>query len=250
MSLLDVLVFDTWTQLVLVAAVLLVAQLVYVVLGFGSGLIAVGALAMILPDLHDAVVLLLLVNLPAELWVVCSSWRRVQWAGVSLILVGVGGGIPVGTAVLAMAQPTIVLAVLGGFLVCAGLLFSCLPAGHPRRLPALIAPAVGLVSGILTGLFGTGGPPLILYYRWANVDKATFRGCLMAIFLIMTVVRVPSYLVAGLVSVERLYSGLVMLPVTIVGVALGNRIHLELSEQTFRRLVCGVLVLIGVLLLV
>ena len=37
-------------------------------LGFVAGLVAVGALALLVPDIRDVVVLLLLVNLPAELF--------------------------------------------------------------------------------------------------------------------------------------------------------------------------------------
>jgi uncharacterized membrane protein YfcA len=68
-------IFDSTPQFVIVCLILAVAEMVYVLLGFGAGLIAVGTMALLLPELKDAVVLLLLVNLPAELWVVRSSWR-------------------------------------------------------------------------------------------------------------------------------------------------------------------------------
>ena len=63
-----------------------------------------------------------------------------------------------------------------------------------------MAGPVGLSSGLLTGLFGTGGPPLVLYYQLSGADKAAFRGNLMAIFLLMTLVRVPSYAGMGLIT--------------------------------------------------
>ena len=85
-------IFDSLPQFIIVCLILAAAEAVYVLLGFGAGLIAVGAMALLLPELKDAVVLLLLVNLPAELWVVRSSWKRISWRGVLVIFVGAIGG--------------------------------------------------------------------------------------------------------------------------------------------------------------
>ena len=54
-------------------AVVLLFDLVYVLLGFGSGMLAVGMLAAILPELRDVVVILLVLMLPAEFWWVACS---------------------------------------------------------------------------------------------------------------------------------------------------------------------------------
>ena len=64
-------------------AVLVAAQVVYVTFGFGAGLIAVGSLALVFPDVKDAVVLLLLVNLPAELLVAWHARREVRWRPIA-----------------------------------------------------------------------------------------------------------------------------------------------------------------------
>mgnify|MGYP002064591848 CR=1 FL=1 len=55
-------VFSTLPQLVLVCLVLVAAEAVYVMLGFGAGLIAVGGLALLLPGfITDAIGFLLLI---------------------------------------------------------------------------------------------------------------------------------------------------------------------------------------------
>ena len=68
-------------------AVLLVAETVYVLFGFGAGMIAVGCLALFMPELRDVVVLILLVNLPAEVFVVARDRRQVQWRVLRRVLV-------------------------------------------------------------------------------------------------------------------------------------------------------------------
>ncbi len=243
-------IFDAPSQFLVICLVLAVAEAVYVLLGFGAGLIAVGTMALLLPELQDAVVLLLLVNLPAELWVVRSSWRRISWRGVLVIFIGVAIGIPLGTWWLRWGDASFLLIVLGVFLVAVGGVFLIIRAPRGRRVPPLAAAPVGILSGILTGLFGTGGPPLILYYQLQGIDKAAFRGNLMAIFLLMTTVRVPSYAVFGLITAPRLWSALAVMPAVVVGALIGNSIHLRIEESTFRRLVSAALLIIGILLLV
>jgi len=233
-----------------VCLVLVAAEAIYVLLGFGAGLVAVGALALLLPDLRDGVVLLLLVNLPAELFVVVSSWRDIAWRGVAMLMVGVTVGIPIGAWLLGWGDPRYLLVLLGGVLLIVGVAFLVLPAGRAWRWPNWVVAPVGLASGLLTGLFGTGGPPLVLYYQLAGIEKAAFRGNLMAIFLLMTIIRVPSYAGMGLITTERLWSSLMVLPAVIAGAWLGNSLHLRIEETTFRKLVAGALVVLGALLLV
>jgi uncharacterized membrane protein YfcA len=244
------LIFDSVAQLLLVYLVLVVAETVYVTFGFGSGLIAVGGLAMVVPEVLDVVVVLLLISLPCELFVVIRSRQQIIWKGMALIAIGVAVGIFAGTRILRVAEPTFVLILLGVFLIVAGTAFLLIPVRRTFSIPVWVGPHVGLVSGVLTGMFGTGGPPLIFYYQLGGVAKAVFRGNLMLIFLLMTLIRIPSYAFAGFITIERLWSALVVMPAVILGIWLGNRVHLQLDEVTFRRMVSVALVIIGAVLLV
>lgn len=241
------LIFSGPVQYAATCLVLVVAQMVYVMFGFGAGLIAVGSLALLFPDMQDVVVLLLLVNLPAELWVVWRSRDEIRWRPILGLGVGIAVGIPLGTWFLKTGDTTLILKFLGGFLVAVGLVFLILPAGGRRHPHPATAPPTGMLSGVLTGLFGTGGPPLIIWYHLSAGTKAAFRGNLMTIFLMMTFVRVPSYVVGGLVTVPRLWSSLAVMPAVLVGAWLGNRLHLNISEKRFRTLVSALLVLLGLL---
>ncbi len=243
-------IFGSPWEFLAVCLVLVAAEAIYVLLGFGAGLVAVGTLALLLPDVRDVVVLLLLVNLPAELFVVVTSWRSVAWRGVAVLMIGIALGIPVGAWMLRWGDPGVLLVVLGGFLLVAGSIFLASSVDRKWRWPGWVVAPVGLTSGLLTGLFGTGGPPLVLYYQLAGLDKTAFRGNLMAIFLFMTLIRVPSYAGMGLITAERLWSSLMVLPAVLFGAWIGNSLHLRIEERTFRRIVAGALVALGALLLV
>jgi uncharacterized membrane protein YfcA len=243
-------VYTSGWHLAATAAVILIAQLVYVVFGFGSGLIAVGTLALIFPEIRDVVVILLLVVLPAELGVAWGARRRIRWRETGGLLCGVVPGVVLGTWVLKAGSPTLVLTTLGVFLVAMSAVFLLLRDGVRVRWPRWVVPPTGLLSGLLTGLFGTGGPPLIVFYHLAGLDKGAFRGNLMAVFVAMTLLRVVNYSAQGLITAERLWSGLAVLPAALLGAWLGQRGHVQLPERVFRRLVSGLLGVIGLLLLV
>ncbi len=239
------LVFDTLTQYLLTCGILIVAQMVYVMFGFGSGLIAVGTLALVFPDIRDVVVLLLLVNLPAECWVAWKSRAEIRWRPIATLGAGIAIGIPLGAWTLSHTKPDFILTGLGVFLVLVGLVFLRLPSAGKVTPWTWMAPPTGLAAGLLTGLFGTGGPPLIIWYHLTAPNKAAFRGNLMAIFLLMTFVRVPSYAAAGLITPSRLFSMITVMPAVILGGWVGNRLHLEVSELWFKRMVSLLLVVLG-----
>jgi len=244
------LVFSGVPELLVTCSIVLVAQFVYVLFGFGAGLIAVGGLTLVGVGLQDVVVMLLLVNVPVELLVVTGSRRAVRWRGLTLVCAGAGVGIWIGSRLLRDAELPGLLTALGIFLVATGACFLALPRLGPVRWPKWTAPLAGAASGLLGALFGTGGPPLIVYYRLAGIAKATFRANLMTVFLTITLVRVPVYAAFGLLTVPRLYSALAIAPAVVVGSWLGQRIHLEVSEPRFRALVNVALVVIGGLILV
>jgi len=242
-------IFASWPQFAVTCLVLGVAQAVYVLFGFGSGLIALGVLALVFPSVQDIVVMILVISLPAELWVVWISRRHVPWREVALIGAGIVAGVPVGTWVLRQGEANFLIAALGWFLILTGLAFLALPAERAVRWPRWTAPPVGALGGLLSGMFGTGGPPVIIYYRLGGADKTVFRGSLMAIWMLVSLTRLPSYAAAGLLTAPRLWSGLAILPAVLLGGWAGHRIHLEISERTFQRCVAVALAIIGALLL-
>ncbi|MCB9554462.1 MAG: sulfite exporter TauE/SafE family protein [Deltaproteobacteria bacterium] len=241
-------VFGTLPTYLAVCAVLLGAQLIYVLIGFGAGMIAVGALAMLLPSLQDSVVVLMLVNMPVELFVALSARQHVDRR--TLISVGSGllVGAPLGSLGLRFADPRLALFGLGLFLLLVAATFLLLPAKQ-LRWPFWAGLPVGLLAGAFGSMFSAAGPTLVLYFRLAGASKDTFRGSLMALFFVNSCLRLISYAAVGLFDPRRLLSALLLVPVILLGAWLGNAIQMRLSQSTFERLVLAALVCIGGLLL-
>ena len=109
---------------------------------------------------------------------------------------------------------------------------------------------VGLLAGGLAGLFGTGGPPVIILLKRYNLDKGAFRATILWFFLIMSVLRGASYLRVGVLTSSELIAALWLLPASVLGMVLGMVTHRSMSERRFGIAVSVLLIVLGLLLLV
>ena len=209
---LDATFFSSYFELILTGLIILIAQTIYVLFGFGLGLIAVGLLALFIQPVTNIVVMILFIALPAEIFVLFKSWRNISWRGIIAIICGVAGGSVFGTIVLKYGEPDFILTILGWFLIVTGIIFLFMDSEIEIHWPTWCAPIIGILSGILSGMFGTGGPPLIFYYQLSGMKKHAFRGHLMTIFFLMALVRFTTYSFSGLISTTRFVSAIYIFP--------------------------------------
>ncbi len=261
--------FPNVAVLVLCALVVAGAQFIYATVGFGAGMFSIALLAMLLPDLAPAVATLLLLTLVTEVWVLARSGRHARMRLLLGLLPTTAVGMWLGTEMLAGGDVTGLKRALGVMVACAGAWFffgerrnrtPAAPADaaqpqapHARsRLPfnVLACMAAGLAAGALAGLFGTGGPPVIICLKSHRLDKAAFRATLLWYFLLMSIFRGAAYLRAGLLTDSELTAALWLLPASLLGMVAGSAAHHRLSERHFAVAVSGLLIILGGLLLI
>ena len=246
---LDATFFSSYPQLLLAGLIVLIAQTIYVLFGFGLGLVAVGLLALFIQPVTNIVVLILFVAFPAEVYVLFKSWKKISWRGIIAIIGGVAVGTVSGTLTLRYSEPGFILTILSVFLIASGIIFLVVESDVVIHWPSWSTPLIGILSGLLSGMFGTGGPPLIFYYQLSGMRKQAFRGHLMAIFFIMALVRYTAYSFSGLITTPRFISAIYVFPAILLGIWLGNSIHLQISEKGFRKMISIALIIIGMILL-
>ncbi len=259
---------------VFVACCLVVAaaQLIYATVGFGAGMFSVALLALLLPDLQAAVAMLLVLTFVTEVWVLVHAWRDARlWLLAGLLPTAVLG-MWLGTQLLVAGDVTDLKRGLGVFVICAGVWFlwderqrrapvriaaaSMAEGDHAgagsgtrrRRIALLAALPIGLASGVLAGLFGTGGPPVIVYLRAYRLNKGAFRATILWFFMLMSLVRGTTYLRAGVLTWIELKAALWLLPAAMAGTMLGMIVHRRLSERHFATAVSVLLVILGAIL--
>jgi uncharacterized protein len=217
--------------------------------GFGTALMALGIWLYVVPP-SIAVPLILICSVIAQISTLPSVWRSIDFKLVWPFLIGGLAGVPLGTMLIAHADPKVFKLTIGIFLLVfpTALYFQRMPmafrfGGRPADA------AIGFAGGILGGLAGLSGPIPILWASgrgWNKEERRgifqTFNGTVLAIALCLQIAT-------GLVKQEVFWLALLAFPGTIVGAWLGTRTYHALSDRNFGDVVLGLLLLSGVGLL-
>ena len=216
--------------------------------GFGSGLIAIPLLAHLLP-LTFVVPMVLVLDFVASIVLSRNTRLQVRWDEVRSLLPTSIVGIIIGTIMLVSLPRDPLLVSLALFVIFFGLRYvfnvhSEQPISRWWSIPT------GLSGGVIGALFGTGGPPYVVYLSHRLHDKTQLRGTLSGLFLIDGAFRLVTFVSMGLMFQEQMLTALLMgLPVTAIGLYLGNKVHLGISHRQQLALIGGLLLISGVSLL-
>lgn len=116
-----------------------------------------------------------------------------------------------------------------------------------RRANGLIA---GSVSGLLSGLFNLGGPPMVVYFLSAAEDKMQYHATMQCYFAFNGAVIVFLHAWMGDYSTEVLRLSAVSLVGIAVGCLIGYALFRRISMKTIRRAVYGFMMIFGLYLLI
>jgi uncharacterized membrane protein YfcA len=235
--------------LVVVFAVGVVSGATAAVSGFGIGSLMTPLLALRL-GVSDAVVA---VTIPHALATGLRTWRLrssidysvLRWFG----LLSAGGGL-VGALAHGRVSPRALTIVLGALLVATTI---AVFTDWARRW-AVTGPAsavLGFASGLFGGLAGNQGGLRAAALMTQALSPAAFVATATATGLLVDAVRTPVYLsrsgmevLAYAVPIGVASAG------TIIGTLLGERVLLGMPPERFRRVVAGLIGLLGIWLLV
>ena len=217
--------------------------------GFGTALMALGIWLYVLPP-TVAVPLVLICSVIAQTSTMPSIWRTIDFKLVWPFLIGGLAGVPIGTLLIAHADPNIFKVSVGVFLLVfpAALYFQRAPMafGFGGRTADGI---VGFAGGILGGLAGLSGPLPILWASVRGWSKEQRRGIFQTFNWTVLAAAFCLQAASGLIHQEVLWLALLAFPGTLIGSWLGARTYHALSDQNFRDVVLGLLFLSGLGLL-
>jgi uncharacterized membrane protein YfcA len=105
-----------------------------------------------------------------------------------------------------------------------------------------------LASGIIHGIYASGGPLLVYAMSSFSFTKAAFRSNLSVIWLILNSVLSVTYAQTGKINSETLKLSLMLLPVLPLGIFIGEILHHRINEKVFRTFIFSLLLLAGITL--
>lgn len=220
------------------------AEVLGTMAGFGAATVLT-PIASLFMDIKTAIAVVAWFHLFGNASRLVFFGRAIQW-GVWLRfgLTGVVCSV-LGAAVTTRLSSAAVKLAFGLFLlgyVAASLRASARPL--PRRPVTLLGG--GVASGFIAGLIGTGGAIRSACLLAFGLPKEAYLGTSAAIALVVDATRLPVYLGGGLLPSGMAPVVLSLIVVAFAGASLGQWAVRRLSARGFRRLVLGLLALMGV----
>ena len=104
----------------------------------------------------------------------------------------------------------------------------------------------GIISGILNGMFGLGGIPLLILLGSTKMDKNEFKSTLVTYFAIMNVIFIILHGIIGSTYSTFVFTNiLIALPFAVVACLLGVFFSSRVSDKIFQRVMNAVLIFFG-----
>jgi uncharacterized membrane protein YfcA len=216
--------------------------------GFGTALMALGIWLYVLPP-SLAVPLVLICSVVAQTATLPSMWRSFDFTLIWPFIIGGLLGVPVGTLLIAHADPHIFKLTFGALLLVFPVVLYFQPASMAFSVGGRPADtAIGFAGGVLGAFAGLSGPIPILWASVRGWNKEERRGVFQVFNWTILLTALCLQVSAGLVKQEVIWLAVVAFPGTLLGTWLGARVYHALNDRNFSDVVLGLLFLSGVTL--
>lgn len=191
----------------------------------------------------------LVLGLPSNIMISYKERKSVQWK-VCLPLAGLVllGDIP-GILLLKNTNTQVIKGIFGFVIIAIGVEMLLREYMRKTKKSQLLLITVGILSGILCGLYGIGAL-LAAYMGRVTDNSSSFKGNLCIVFLIDNPFRLVMYGVTGIITLATLKQSVVLFPFMALGLFLGMKGSSFLDEKKIKKLVIIMLILSGVSLIV
>jgi uncharacterized membrane protein YfcA len=231
------------SALIFAPLIVLVANVVFGITGFGLGLITIPLLAHLYP-IKFVIPMIVLLDVVASLRQASKLRGGVYKQELIPLLPFMLAGMVGGAFLLVRLPAEVLLLALGVFVLAYGLYY-VLRRGSSFRLARWTVAPIGVFGGTTSAVFGIGAPLYIMYLNGRGATPDHIRATMPVIFSFTTVGRIILFIVAGLFTGEILFTAALLAPMMLLGLYLGNRLHVNLSRETMVRIIGGLLVASG-----
>lgn len=228
----------------LLALIIILAYTVFGLTGFGSAITALPMLVLVIP-LKMAVPLMLIFDLTSSLLLGLKNRRVIDRQEVLRLVPFMLVGLALGVILLIKAPERLLLLTLGFFILTYSA-WSLLLRRDPQPLGSAWSLPFGVVGGMFTSMFGTGGPFYTIYLARRLDDKLILRATISGVLFFSGLSRLALFTGTGLYRQQSLLLlALMLLPCALSGLFLGNHLHSRLPSAKVVQVIWGILIIGG-----
>jgi uncharacterized protein len=213
--------------------------------GFGSAVFGV-PLILLIAGISFVVPAYLVLDAAATGILTIETKKYFSWRIALPVVLGMIPGNIVGTYILSSYEIPILKIILGTLILAFSVYILFVretPEIKDRR--GVFGFIAGVVSGVLGGIFGVSGPPIVIYLKYRIPQKDMFRAQIVLLIIFENVFRLFLYSFGGLFNPYNLVFALIFLPAMALGLFFGSRTNIKASQRTFDIIAAGILTMAG-----
>lgn len=207
--------------------------------GFGFGIFIMTVLPFLMPSYAEAVTLSGILSLTSSTVVMLKYLKYVSWKRILPILAAFLVMSALAVFMLEKIEGRTMRIILGLILILLSLYF-CF---FKERLQKVIKPTSGwqigsgVISGVMGGLFGMQGPPVVLYLINSEPDKNHYMGMIQTYAVLTNVIMLATRACNGYLTTAVGTAYLYSITGLVVGVLAGNWAFKRLPDKLFAYIV-------------
>ena len=227
------------------------ASFVQRTIGFGFGIFIMTALPFLMPSYAEAVTLSGLLSLTSATVIMFKYVKYVTWKRILPIMVAFAVFSTIAVLLLDRIEGPAMRITLGIMLIFLSLYFSF----FKDKIQKIIRPTAGWqlgagsISGVMGGLFGMQGPPVVLYLIVSEPDKDHYMGMIQTYAVLTNVTMVISRAFNGYVTRDVSTAYLYGLGGLVIGVLAGNWAYKRIPNRIFTYVVYAYIGISGAIIL-
>ncbi|MBT3306775.1 MAG: sulfite exporter TauE/SafE family protein [Alphaproteobacteria bacterium] len=236
-----------WPLVAILTAALVVGGIVKGVVALGLPMVSIAILLNFFPPLTVLGILVMPIMVTnfwqsARLGSMGQPWRRF-WPMIvtGLVFLFIGAEMIVGM------DSTLLFGLLGACVAA----FSAISLAHPN-MPALkpqtekwAGPVAGAMGGLLGGISTIWGPPMTMYFVMLKLPKDAFVRSVGTAWFAFSIPLAIAYWRNGIFSGDVIYLSLYACIPGLIGIRIGEAIRERIDQDTFRKVMLVMLLLIG-----
>lgn len=192
----------------------------------------------------------LILGYPTNAILAWKERKSIKWRiCIPLAVLVIAGCIP-GALFLKNADTGIIKIIFGLVIIFIGVeMFLREVHTKKAKQSKLVFGIIGILSGLLCGLYGVGAL-LGAYINRVTDDSRSFKANICVVFLVENTFRIILYAIWGIITLDILKQAVVLVPVMLIGLALGMFSGKVLNEKIVKKIVIIMLIISGVALII
>lgn len=229
---------EVWIILILIV---LIASFLQTSTGYGFSIIGTPFLLLLYPA-HTAIQVNIILSICLSTFMIFKIRKEIDTSLLIRLIKGSIAGLIVGIFIYLFLDIQLLKIIVGALILILTILLILKWTINRTSNRDLLT---GGISGLLTTSIGVPGPPLLLYFSGARIDKTTLRSTTLAYYLFVYFASLVMQISFGGTTKETWISSLLAIPPLFAGILLGQMFFKWISQKTFRMITYVILIFTG-----